>query len=126
MPRSATASTRLPLARWHLLRQQASRAALAGQFGTARDRSEEARQLAARIQDVSGAGMSYAFALSTAAVRGDAAVAHAAYDLFHPVLAHSGAIGSGLVVLYGRSPAGWSFPNGPSRGTCGAPWPSCS
>ena len=38
-------STRLPLARWHLLRQQASRAALAGQFAIARDRSEEARQL---------------------------------------------------------------------------------
>ena len=56
-------STRLPLARWHLLRQQASRAALAGQFATARDRSEEARQLAVRIQDLSGAGMSYAFAL---------------------------------------------------------------
>jgi AAA ATPase domain len=41
-------STRLPLARWHLLRQQASRAALAGQFTTARDRSEQARQLAIR------------------------------------------------------------------------------
>ena len=59
-------STRLPLARWHLLRQQASRAALAGQFITARDRSEEARQLAVRIQDLSGTGMSYAFALSLA------------------------------------------------------------
>ncbi len=65
-------STRLPLARWHLLRQQASRAALAGQFATARDRSEEARQLAVRIQDLSGAGMSYAFALSMASIRGDA------------------------------------------------------
>ena len=64
-------STRLPLARWHLLRQQASRAALAGHFATARDRSEEARQLAVRIQDVSGAGMSYAFALMTATIRGD-------------------------------------------------------
>ena len=32
-------STRLPLARWHLLRQQASRAALAGQLAIARDRS---------------------------------------------------------------------------------------
>ena len=64
-------STRLPLVRWHLLRQQASRAALAGQFATARDRSEEARQLAVRIQDVSGAGMSYAFALAMATIRGD-------------------------------------------------------
>jgi DNA-binding CsgD family transcriptional regulator len=65
-------STRLPLARWHLLRQQASRAALAGQFTTARDRSEQARQLAIRIQDLSGTGMSYAFALAMATLRGDA------------------------------------------------------
>src|SRR5271165_6878935 len=65
-------STRLPLARWHLLRQQASRAALAGVFTTARDRSEQARQLAVRIQDLSGTGMSYAFALSLASIRGDA------------------------------------------------------
>ena len=64
-------STRPPLARWHLLRQQASRAALAGHFATARDRSEEARQLAVRIQDVSGTGMSYAFALALASIRGD-------------------------------------------------------
>ena len=168
-------STRLPLARWHLLRQQASRAALTGQFGTARDRSEEARQLAVRIQDVSGAGMSYAFALSMATIRGDptelqpdffdvlagappipiirssqavamfatgrtdearavyetlrqlpaagvrdvrtfgaliqlielmiayqdTGTAQATYDLFHPLLAHSGVIGSGLVGLQG-------------------------
>jgi DNA-binding CsgD family transcriptional regulator/nucleoside-triphosphatase THEP1 len=65
-------STRLPLARWHLLRQQASRAALAGHFATARDRSQEARQLAVRIQDVSGVGMSYAFTLTLAIIRGDA------------------------------------------------------
>ena len=51
-------STRLPLARWHLLRQQASRAALAGQFAVARDRSWEAHRLAVRLQDPSGAGLS--------------------------------------------------------------------
>jgi len=45
-------STRLPLARWHLLRQQASRAALAGQLAIARDRSEEARWLGSRIPPV--------------------------------------------------------------------------
>lgn len=44
-------STRLPLARWHLLRQQASRAALAGQFAVARDRSWDAHRLAVRLQD---------------------------------------------------------------------------
>ena len=66
-------STRLPLARWHLLRQQASRAALSGQFAVARDRSERARQLAVRIQDLSGAGISYSFSAWLAAIRGDAA-----------------------------------------------------
>jgi DNA-binding CsgD family transcriptional regulator len=66
-------STRLPLARWHLLRQQASRAALAGQFGVARDRSWEAHRLAVRLQDPSGAGLSYAFAVCLAMTRGDPA-----------------------------------------------------
>jgi hypothetical protein len=56
-------STRLPLARWHLLRQQASRAALADQLTIARDRSWEAHRLAVRLQDPSGQGMSYAFAI---------------------------------------------------------------
>ena len=65
-------STRLPLARWHLLRQQASRAALTGQLAVARDRSDEARQLAFRIQDPSGAGLSYVFAVWLAFLRGDA------------------------------------------------------
>ena len=66
-------STRLPLVRWHLLRQQAARAALAGQFATARDRSWAAWRLAVRLQDPSGAGLSYAFAVCLASVRGDAA-----------------------------------------------------
>ena len=65
-------STRLPLARWHLLRQQASRAALAGQLAVARDRSAQARRLAFRIQDPSGAGLSYVFAIWLAVLRGDA------------------------------------------------------
>ena len=66
-------STRLPLARWHLLRQQASRAALAGQFTVARDRSWQACRLAIRLQDRSGQGISYAFATWLAVIRGDAA-----------------------------------------------------
>ena len=65
-------STRLPLARWHLLRQQASRAALAGQLAFARDRSAEARRLAFRLQDPSGAGLSNVFAVWLAVLRGDA------------------------------------------------------
>jgi DNA-binding CsgD family transcriptional regulator len=66
-------ATRLPLARWHLLRQQACRAALAGQLAIARDRSEQARELAIRLQDESGAGLSYSFAVWLAVIRGDAA-----------------------------------------------------
>ncbi len=65
-------STRLPLARWHLLRQQASRAALVGQLAVARDRSAEAGRLAFRLQDPSGAGLSYVFAVWLAVLRGDA------------------------------------------------------
>jgi DNA-binding CsgD family transcriptional regulator len=65
-------ATRLPLARWHLLRQQASRAALAGQLALARDRSWEAYRLAVRIQDLSGASLSHTFAVWLAAIRGDA------------------------------------------------------
>ena len=64
-------ATRLPLIRWHLLRQQASRAALAGQFDLARDRSSEAYRLAIRLQDQSAAGLAHAFAVSLALVRGD-------------------------------------------------------
>jgi DNA-binding CsgD family transcriptional regulator len=64
-------STRLPLARWHLLRQQASRAALAGEFARARDLSWQAYRLASRLQDPSGASLSYQFALWLAIVRGD-------------------------------------------------------
>ena len=65
-------ATRLPLVRWHLLRQQASRAALDGRLGEARDRSWAAYQLALRLQDPSGAGLSYAFAVWLAVVRGEA------------------------------------------------------
>ena len=64
-------TTRLPLIRWHLLRQQASRAALAGQFGLASDRSWEAYRLATRLQDPSAAGLSHAFAVCLAIFRGD-------------------------------------------------------
>jgi ATP/maltotriose-dependent transcriptional regulator MalT len=73
-------STRLPLARWHLLRQQASRAALAGQLTVARDRSWQACRLAIQLQDRSGQGISYAFATWLAVIRSDAAEIPA--DLF--------------------------------------------
>ena len=64
-------ATRLPLIRWHLLRQQASRAALAGRFAEARTQSWAAYRLAVRLQDPSGAGLSYSFAVLLAAVRGE-------------------------------------------------------
>jgi DNA-binding CsgD family transcriptional regulator len=66
-------STALPLARWHLLRQQASRAALAGQLTTARDRSRQADRLSVRLQDPSGQVSSCLFAIWLAVIRGDAA-----------------------------------------------------
>jgi DNA-binding CsgD family transcriptional regulator len=66
-------STRLPLIRWHLLRQQAARAALVGRLAAAREGSEAARRLAVRLQDISGVGMSYAFAVWLAVIRGDPA-----------------------------------------------------
>jgi DNA-binding CsgD family transcriptional regulator len=49
----------------------ASRAALAGQLAVARGRSWEAYRLALRLQDPSGAGLSYAFAIWLAIIRGD-------------------------------------------------------
>ena len=64
-------ATRLPLIRWHLLRQQASRAALAGRFAEARKQSWAAYRLAVRLQDPSGAGLSYSFAVLLAALRGE-------------------------------------------------------
>ncbi len=66
-------TTRLPLIRWHLLRQQASRAALTGQFGLASDRSWEAYRLTLRLHDQSAAGLSHAFAVCLAIFRGDPA-----------------------------------------------------
>ncbi len=89
-------STRLPLARWHLLRQQASRAALAGQFAIARERSREAHRLAVRLQDPSGAGMSYAFAIWLAIIRGDAAEIPADFFDFAPAFPPLPVVRAGL------------------------------
>src|SRR5208283_2552505 len=89
-------STRLPLARWHLLRQQASRAALPGQFAIARERSREAHRLAVRLQDPSGAGMSYAFAIWLAIIRGDAAEIPADFFDFAPAFPPLPVIRAGL------------------------------
>jgi DNA-binding CsgD family transcriptional regulator len=63
--------TRLPLARWHLLRMRASRLALTGRFESAREASREAYDLGLRMQDTSASGMSFAFALMLGQLRGD-------------------------------------------------------
>ena len=64
-------ATRLPLIRWHLLRQEASRAALAGRFAAALEHSWAAYRVAVQLQDPSGAGLSYSFAILLAALRGE-------------------------------------------------------
>lgn len=66
-------ATRWPLARWHLLRVRASRAALVGQLDEARETNEEAGRLALRLQDPSALGMTSAFRLCLAMLTGDAA-----------------------------------------------------
>ena len=68
--RAATASG-LPLARWHLLRALASRAALEGRYPRARELNLAAAQLAAGLGDPTGIGLGYAHAMSVATIRGE-------------------------------------------------------
>ena len=67
------ARTGLPLVRWHLYRQRASRLALLGDFAGARAASREAQPFADAMRDQSADGMHFAFHLSLALVRGDPA-----------------------------------------------------
>lgn len=67
------ADTRLPLARWHMLRVQASRAALLGRLEEARALNEEAGALAVQLEDPSARGMTSAFRLCMATLTGDPA-----------------------------------------------------
>lgn len=53
-----------PLARWHLLRARAARAAVVGQFGEAVRLAGEARDVAAGMEDYSGIGMYWALVTS--------------------------------------------------------------
>jgi DNA-binding CsgD family transcriptional regulator len=53
-----------PLARWHLTRARAARAAIVGQFGDALRLAGEARDIAAGMQDYSGIGMYWALVTS--------------------------------------------------------------
>ena len=63
--------SRLPLARWHLLRMRAGRLALTGSFEPARTASSQAYDLAVQLQDSSASGMSHAFALMLGQLRED-------------------------------------------------------
>jgi DNA-binding CsgD family transcriptional regulator len=53
-----------PLARWHLLRARAARAAVVGKFAEAVELATEAREIGRRMQDLSGEGMYWAFRAS--------------------------------------------------------------
>ncbi|MCL9759578.1 helix-turn-helix transcriptional regulator [Frankia sp. AiPa1] len=63
----------LPLARWHLLRGQAARAALQGRFDAGRDADQAANALARAFGDPLSVGLGYAWAQHLAALRGDPA-----------------------------------------------------
>ncbi len=60
-----------PLARWHHHRYQATREALTGDFGAAREANDAAEALGQRVGDISLIGLSYAFRGQLAVVRGD-------------------------------------------------------
>lgn len=70
MERVADASGQ-PLARWHLLRARASRAALEGRYPYARECSREATGLAVGLADPVMVGMGYAHAQQVAVARGE-------------------------------------------------------
>lgn len=68
------ADTHLPLARWHLLRIRASRAALLGRLEEARAWNKESGALAeVQVQDPSARGLTSAFRLCMATLTGDPA-----------------------------------------------------
>lgn len=88
------------LARWHLLRAQAARAGLAGQFERALELAGQARTVAGGLQDPSGEGMYWAFATSLAPWLGELPGARAALGWF---AAHAGddpPIGTATMSLY--------------------------
>ncbi|MFE0581486.1 ATP-binding protein [Streptomyces sp. NPDC058874] len=63
----------LPLARWHLLRVSAARAALKGQFATARRCNADAAKIAEASGDKTAIRMNYVLCLQLALIRGDPA-----------------------------------------------------
>jgi DNA-binding CsgD family transcriptional regulator len=69
----AAASSGQPLARWHVLRAAASRAALEGRFGHARSCNLAALETAQGLGDPVAMAMSFAHATEVAVLRGDPA-----------------------------------------------------
>lgn len=63
--------TRSPLPRWHYHRFRAVRETLVGNFAVARQANESARAIATDLDDLSMLGMSYAYTLALAGIRGD-------------------------------------------------------
>ncbi len=63
--------TGAPLARWHLLRHRVSKASESGDFARARDLNMEAAEWARRFQEPTGEGISSAFLIFLALLRGD-------------------------------------------------------
>ncbi|WKV70064.1 AAA family ATPase [Streptomyces sp. PCS3-D2] len=63
----------LPLARWHLLRVSTARAALKGQFATARRCNADAAKIAEASGDKTAIRMNYVLCLQLALIRGDPA-----------------------------------------------------
>ncbi|MFE9642715.1 ATP-binding protein [Streptomyces sp. NPDC006365] len=68
------------LARWHLLRASAARAAVTGRFGRAMRLAGEARDVAGRLQDPSGDDMYWAFVTSLVPWVGEVPGSRAAVD----------------------------------------------
>lgn len=60
------------VARWHATRMRAACAAQAGDFASARELNERARAMGLRVGDPSLIGLTYAFSVQLAVVRGDA------------------------------------------------------
>ncbi|WP_173082491.1 ATP-binding protein [Phytohabitans rumicis] len=88
------------LARWHLLRAQAARAAVTGQFERALHCAGEARALAAGLQDPSGEGMYWAFVTSLAPWLGELPGIRAGLDWFAEHARDDAPIGTATMSLY--------------------------
>ncbi len=70
--RTLAERTRLPLVRWHVLRREATIAALVGDFGTSRERTARALEVAGDWEDVSIRFTRFGQTLSLAMLRDDA------------------------------------------------------